>query len=255
MKLDDDVADWIDAAAAWWIRELGPIASELAVPTDEQFPVATAEGMLEAVLRIAGMSDWRFEPVDESDVILDDPMPNMPRPAQAVAMLTPEHDDDTPLPQGGPYPIAYSREDARDPAALIATLARGVSHCLIESAAQEPPCADEQREAFIELGAVLMGFGVILANSTFRFAQYDNGGMHGWSSSARGALGEDALGYALALFVELADTDPKLALTHLAPNPKAAFKWATSQLQGARQGTLERLRVIEPVSTEGGPYR
>lgn len=255
MKLDGEVADWIDAAAAWWIRELGPIGSELALPTAEQFSVATPEGMLEAVLRIAGMSDWSFEPVDESGLVLDDPMANVPRPAQAMAMLTPEQDDDTPLPHGGPYPIPYSREDAGDPTALIATFARGVSHYLLESAAEEPPCADDQREAFIELGAVLMGFGVILANSTFRFAQFDSGGLHGWSSSARGALGEDALGYALALFVELAGPDPKLALAHLGANPKAAFKWASSELRGARQSTLERLRAVQPVTSDGGPYR
>lgn len=255
VKLDAEVADWIDAAAEWWLRELGPIGSELALPTADQFPLATPDALLEAVQRIAGLSDWSFEPIDESGVDLDDPLANVPRPARPVAQLTPESPDDTPLPHGGPYPIPYSREDAGDPTILIATFARGVSHYHIASATEEPPCAEDQREAFIELGAVLLGFGVLLANSTFQFSQYDNGGMHGWTSSARGALGEDALGYALALFVELAATDPKLALAHLRANPKASFKWATSQLHGARQSTLDRLRAVQPIARAQGPYR
>jgi hypothetical protein len=255
VKLDDAVADWIDDAVAWWLHELGPIGSVLAMPIAEQFPDPRPEALFDAVVEIADLRDWRFELVDESEAAVEDPLRNVPRPAQPRAVLVPDPGERSAIPEHGPYPIPYSREEARDPAHLIAGFARGISHYYLYSAADEPPDTEDHHEAYVEIGAVLLGFGVFLANTTFQFQQYDSGGLHGWSWSSRGELGEDALGYALALFVELTASDPKLALAHLAANPKAAFRWARGQLAGARRDTLDHLRAITPPAHDGGPYR
>jgi hypothetical protein len=255
MELDEHVADWIDAAAAWWLRELGPIGEDLALPIDEHFPTNTPEALFEAVIGFADMADWNFELVDESETVMDDPIPNLPRPAFPKAILSPEEEDGEPIPEGGPFPIAYSRELAANPMYLIATFVRGISHYLLYTASEDPPGRDEQREAFVEIGAVLMGFGVFLANTAFRFEQIQDGALHGWSSSTHGALGEDALGYALALHGALAGLDPKRALPHLAANPKAAFKRALVRLEGPRRASVEWLRSVVPASHAAGPYR
>lgn len=255
MKLDDETAAWIDSAMAWWLHQLGPIGGELVLPIDDHFPRGEPQALLEAVLGFAGMGDWRLELVDESDAMMADPLAGMPRPAAPYAIHAPDEPEDRPLPQGGPYPIPYTREDTRDPLRLITSFARSASHYLLYEAEEDPPGEEDDREALVEVGAVMMGFGVFLANSAFRFEQFDNGGLHGWSSSAQGALGEDALGYALAMFVELTGRDAKPALGQLAANPKAAFKWARGQLQGRRRSTVERLRAIVPRPRDEGPYR
>jgi hypothetical protein len=257
VKLDDDVADWIVAAAAWWLRHFGPIdGASLVLPIDAHFPRGTPDGLLAAVTGFAGMEGWRFELVDETDLVVDDPMPHVPRPAFPKVVLVPEDGDAEGVPLGGPYPISCSAEVARDPVALVALLARGVSHYLLSAAPEEVPADDEQREAFVEIGAVLLGFGVFVANDAFSVHKFESaGGLHGWSTASRGVLGEDALGFALALFVELAGADAKVTLAHLSANPKAAFRWAHRRLQRERRADVDRLRAVVPVARGAGPYR
>lgn len=253
MKLDAHVAEWLDSAAAWWLRELGPAGDTLVLPIAEHFATGTPHGIFDAILGLANMRDCNFELVDESDAIVADPLVNMPRPAHPKAIHAPAEDEE--IPASGPFPISFNAELAADPTVLVASFARDVSHYLLYNASEEPPGGDEHRQAFVEVGAVLMGFGVFLANSAVRFRQIDSGGLHGWSTATYGELGEDALGYLLALFVELTAMDAKPALAHLSANPKAAFKWARGQLQGPWRATVERLRAITPASTMDGPYR
>jgi hypothetical protein len=253
MKLEDHVVDWLDDAVAWWLAELGPAATQLALPIDEQFPRRTPDGLLASVLAIGDLAEWKFELVDESDATLADPLANMPRPAGPVPVLSVE--DEVPIAEGGPYPISYTRELAAEPAMMIASLARDVSHYLLYAASEEPPGDDEQRQIYVEVGAVMLGFGVFLANTAVRFQQVESGGLHGWSRSVQGELGEDALGYLLALFVALADADPSIALGHLTANPKAAYKWAHQQLQGPRREIVEQLREVARRAGNDGPYR
>ncbi len=253
MKLAAHVADWIDEAAAWWVRELGPVGSELVLPTDAYFSDPAPQALFERVVELADMADWTFELVDESDAIMDDPMPNMPRPAVPGVVLAEETEEE--LPEGGPYPVHYAEEDTREPMVLVASFARQLSHYLLYAASEDVPGGDDHRPALADVGAVLLGFGVFLANTAVRFQQFDNAGIIGWSAAVDGTLGEDALGYALALFIELADADPKLATEYLAANPRAALKWARTQLQGPRADTLARLRAITPSASHAGPYR
>jgi hypothetical protein len=138
---------------------------------------------------------------------------------------------------------------------MIALLARGASHYLLGSAAEAPTETEEHDEAYVEIGAVMLGFGVFLANAAFEFEQFDDGAMQGWRYASQGVLGQDALGYALALFVELAEVEQKPAIAHLAPNARAAFKWARSQLQGRRRHVVDGLRDVARVPDGDGPYR
>lgn len=253
MKLDAHVADWLDDAVAWWLRELGPLGKTLVLPTPEHFPARGVEALFDAVVEYADLADWSFELVDETGLVMADPMENMPRPAMPIAMLA--TDDDAAIPEGEAYPVAYTDELARDPVALVGSFARSVAHYHLYAAADELPGGEEHRAAFADVGAVMLGFGVFAANTALRFRQIDTGGLHSWSTSTAGVLGEDALGYALALYVSLRDSERKHVLEHLAPNPRAAFKWACTQLDGPRSAVLARLRLIPAPVTEGGPYR
>jgi hypothetical protein len=162
-------------------------------------------------------------------------------------------DRDQELPEDGPYPISFTRE--QDALGLIAGFARDVSHYLLYRASEDPPGGDDERQAFVETGSVLMGFGVFLANCAVRFRQIDTGGLHSWSTTTQGVLQEAELGYLLALFVELRGADDKLAIAHLAPNPRAAFKVSRDLLRGRRRASVDQLRQITSPVPHDGPYR
>jgi hypothetical protein len=68
-------------------------------------------------------------------------------------------------------------------------------------------------------------------------------------------LQEAELGYLLALFVELRGADDKLAIAHLAPNPRAAFKVSRDLLRGRRRASVDQLRQITSPVPHDGPYR
>jgi hypothetical protein len=258
MKLEPAMEDWLLSSTAWWLAELGlPDEPLLVMPTVEYFPGQEPEELLEATFVYAEMTEddgWRFELVDESDgVAIPDPLANMVRPLSAMASR--EREDEGTVSTNGPLPIPYTREDLKDPALFIRLLACAASHYLLHTARDELPGGESAREAIVELGAAMLGFGVILANSASRFEGHQDGLMIGWSSAQLGHLGEDALGYAVALFVELTGIGEKEARRHLGANPKAAFKWALKQLRGPRRAEAERLRSIAPRQRDGEPYR
>jgi hypothetical protein len=255
VKLDDHVADWLFATCAWWLEAFGPLDEvTLVLPTTEHFPDPSPTEVLARMIEYAAMDGWRFEVEDDGALVLDDPMPHVPRPAFPAAALVAEEAPPA-LGEHGPYPIPITREEASDPTLLVATLARGISHYLVQTADEPPSDDDPQREAIVEVSAVLLGFGVFIANTAFRLRKFDDGQLHGWSASAQGQLGEDALGYAVAIFVELGACDERGALAHLQPNARAACKWALGQLRGPRAADLAALREIVPASAAAGPYR
>ncbi len=255
MKLDDAVANWIFSTSEWWIGEFGPVdETALALPIDEYFPDPDPYSILEVVIDACAMrgQGWNFVLADESEAVMDDPMPSVPRPAFPKTTLQAEGHGM--LSPGEALPVPFNAEMANNPVALIASFATSLSHYLLGSASIAPPGGEEHWEATVDLGAVLLGFGIFTANSAFEFNRHEEGLLVGWSSAVRGELGQDALGYALAVFVELSGAKEKDTLTHLETNPKSAFKWAIKQLRGKRSREMERLRAIEP-KPGAGPYR
>ena len=60
----------------------------------------------------------------------------------------------------------------------------------------------------VDLGAVVLGFGIFLANTAFEFQQTSSGGMTGWGYDHRGALGQVEVAYALAIVATAMITAP-----------------------------------------------
>src|SRR5688572_23737825 len=54
-----------------------------------------------------------------------------------------------------------------------------------------------------DLLTVFFGLGVFTANAAFSFQQWTNTATQGWQTERRGYLGEEEIGYALALFALL----------------------------------------------------
>lgn len=237
--VDRKTASWLDDMIAWWIRALGPVAEVLVRPTDEHFPDRTPEGLFAACVRYADMTEWNLELVDDDHL----------SPAAIGDDFDPDEHSGF-LPEGGPYPVSYSRDDSE--VAMIASFARALSHYLLYSPYDELLAGDDERQALVDIGAVMMGLGIFIVNGAVTTADDGAGGR---SIVRVSALDDDSLGYVLAMFAELRDLDDDIVLAHLAPIPRAAFRAGREQLRGRRSDVVVTMRAIVPTKQQVGPYR
>lgn len=244
------MVEWVLSRVGWWLGEFGG-SGQVVLPTEEYFPKREPEGLLEAVAWYADLEGWTFELEDESEgVAIPEAMRGVVHDAAPVPARTRVEEEEE---KRRVCVIPYSQRDLEDPALMLRVLACGVSHHLLQTARGE--VRREEWEAMVEVGAVMLGFGVILANTTSSFSRWEDGLMTGWRSWQAGVLGDDVLGYALAVFITLIGEGEKEALRHLEANAKAAFKVAMKELARERRADVERLRAIEPRERAGGAYR
>lgn len=262
MVPEPDTVDWIFDASHWWLESFGGFehfaaSTLLSSPTVEDFPVdlgltgdALAQDYFAFVKEHTGLGEWPF-------LLAADRAPDVAAALRGMphAMTSAPTSSEAPglLEEGEPLTIPYDPAQLEDPVDLVATMARGVSHYLLPTAATELPGDADEREYFVDLGAVLLGFGVFLANSAFAFQQSSEGMMAGWGFRRRGALSELDVSYSLALVATLLDTADGDIVPHLATNPRGFFKAAKKDIRSKRRADVERLRAVP--SPGGGPYR
>lgn len=261
MLPDEETIDWIFDATAWWIKSFGGLASlaetTLAMPTPAHFPIDArqrprqlADQYLGCVQALSGTQSWPFE-VDlhqgpnVAEILRGVPHGMTSAPTGGVRRA--------PLAEGDPLPIPLDPARLQDAESAIAGLARGVAHYVLQGSALPRPVEDEDLEYLVDLGAVLLGFGVFVANASFRFSQSQEGLMSRWGVSRNGALSELDLAYALALFVVLVEQPERPVRKALRSNPSAFFKDAHKHIRRKRKDDLTMLRGISHGSD--GPYR
>ncbi|MBO6935110.1 MAG: hypothetical protein JJ863_09040 [Deltaproteobacteria bacterium] len=263
MTPDDDMKAWLFGASEWWIGSRGGFTrfadtATIVTPTEDDFPVdldlegaELAEDYFEFVLEHAGLGpDWHFELVLDEGPDVAGALSGIPHhmtgPVTAAEPVAP-------LVEGEALPIPYDVRQLEDPMDLVATMARGISHYLLQSAPTPFPGTDDEREYFVDLGATLLGFGIMLANASFAFHQSEQGMMVGWGYHHRGALGEVELSYLLATMATILELPDGEVVPHLRPNPRSFFKSARKDLTRRRKADLAVLRSVP--STGAGPYR
>ena len=261
MLPSDDLIDWMLESTHWWIESFGGFVffeehTPLVLPVEEDFPVdvslqghALAEDYFVFVQEHAGLNEWSFRLTEETAPNVSDVLRGMPHGMTPGLTLTAEP---ATVRADRPLPIPYSHAQLDDPEDLVASMARGLSHYLLQSAPTEAPGAAEDEAFLVDLGACLMGFGVFLANSAFRFQQSEEGMMIGWGFSRQGALSQLDVSFALALVATLLEVPDGDLLPHLRPNPKGFYKAARKHLHKKCSRDLARLRATPPTH---GPYR
>lgn len=261
MTPDDETIEWIFDMAKWWLQSFGGFqqfagATSIVRPIEEDFPIdlgleghELVEDYFEFAREHARLADWPFLMVDRTEPNVADALRGMPHHMTSAAQPTAEP---AKIAEGDPLTIPYEISLLDDTEALVAAMARGMSHYLLYDAPTELPVEPDEREYVVDLGAVFLGFGVFLANSAFRFKQTEAGTMVGWGYSRRGALSVLDLSYTLALVATLLDVPDADVVPHLSANPKGFFRSGRRQLK-MRRSDLERLRAIS--TAPGGPYR
>ena len=261
---DDEILDWLFGAAEWWVTSCGGYErvarAPVLLPTDEYFPVQAAGDEFDLALTLfdhaklqAGLEDWPLELVVDEEGDPAEVMRGMPHAITSPPTpLDPDAEEDLTLQEGEPLTIPVGVRALSDATVLLATVARGMAHYVINAAAAPPPGDDEQRELYVDLGAVMLGFGVFCANASFRFQQFTEGMMVGWGYSRHGALSQRELSYALALHAIISGAKTRHVARYLESNPRADFKRARKVIEKKRRANLDALRAA---SDAAGPYR
>jgi hypothetical protein len=230
-RIDTDLLEWQVCHWKWLIESLQPYHDldriRLIQPTPLDFPVAakTAEERaaqtFKCIQKHFALDAWpcTLMPFEEADDVMKNILPVLARPEQsngAAGLFE--------VTKQSEVIIRYKPDQTGDPMAMIATMAHELCHYVLATIPHEPPGGWDDHEPVTDLTAVFFGFGIFLANSSFRFSQWQDSHYQGWSASRQGYLSEDALSLALALFCVYRDIDPDLASRHLSTNPRSYFR-------------------------------
>jgi len=191
------------------------------------------------------------------------------QPAQADQSAQPEpqqpqQPSDQPAPSGraavyepdsaAPIRIPVVASDLDDAVVLVAQLATAVARHLAQKTPEPCPWRDEEALFAHEIGAVVLGFGVFLANAALRFHSSEEGVLIGWGYSRSTGFTAFELGYLLAMIEPLHETPEPLLRRHLSANAASAYKKAHRVLRKHHEEALAQLLAISAPHTNG-PYR
>jgi hypothetical protein len=254
----EEFIGWAFQSYRWLLECFGGFSAFretlIVLPTHEHFPINRGDGhefavqVFDLVRAHARMQEWpcrlqtHEDPLDVSEILAG--MPHHGAPVEGAAAGTFSVD-----PERREYVITYSVKQLLSAQSLIATFAHELAHALLSTAPTEQPGGEEAFEPVTDLGAVFLGFGVFLANSSFQFEQFQQGAMIGWGASGMGYLDEAQLSYALAICVSLLGADPEPIAVHLKTNPKVYMGTALEHIAIHHEEDLEALRRV-PAGTE-----
>jgi hypothetical protein len=219
--LDAPRRGWQFETFAWLLRNCGGFAkfaeTTLVLPVEEHFPDRGMKGhagvaaLFRRVREHAGMAEWpcAVEPETETEP---------PR----------VHAGDTDR-----IPIIKYRPEVLEPTPLVATFAHELARHLVETFDEPAPGGDALLEPAIDIAAVFMGFGLFIANSAVRKAEFH--------------LNEGELVHALAMFCLLRNVPPESIDRHLNPHLRKYLRLATRDL-AQYEVEFRRLRAVLPTS-------
>lgn len=258
-SIDTDMLEWEIIRWNWLLANLGARFDfsriPLVMPTRDHFPVGggTPEQNASAIFRrvqtFFGVETWpcRLEPFDEAASLVNNAAPILacPETSQGAAGYFEQN-------ESREIVIRYNRNQLRDPISLIATMAHEVSHYVLATVRVPPPGGNDQREPLTDLTAVLFGFGIFLADSSFHFSQWQSGGYQGWSSRGQGYLSQHALSLALALFCTTKNLPLEPVQKFLTPNPRHYFKAYAKELLKRHGALIAKLQAAEKPAGRAG---
>lgn len=233
--LADGSAEWMQGAFAWAREHFDDEEfiqrSRLVQPSNRDFPgrVDSIHSMAETVFehsqRYAGLQHWPFQLVapesfrPEPPERLDIQEACRRNSSESLAAITAQK----------PIAISYNPQQTMKPEDLASTFAHIMAQHLLIQSGLEPYGGPEFFYESTEVIAVMMGFGVMLANSAYTFrgscARCYNG-----QANRQATLSEAEAVFALALYCHQRGYDHKDATAYLKPYLKGSYKKAIRQI-------------------------
>ena len=258
--LDPAASDWLFDAFAWALRTFGSdhfrSATVLVEPSDRHFPDrikepgALAMKLFERVRAHAGMQGWPCKLALQED----DPrihvastvlIKGAPQGPAGTFRLIASSDG-----AGRQALITINPKKLHDPEGLIATYAHELAHYLAHSVDAPPPGGEACEELATDVLAIVNGFGLFIANTSFRFQQFQSGTVQGWSVGNQGYLNRFEATYALAIFCALKAIPSRQVERHLQRGLIPIYRRAAREVAAAP--ALLALRAIESARNPGG---
>lgn len=150
--------------------------------------------------------------------------------------------------EDGSYAVAISAGEIRNPTVLTTALVRSVAFMFMNESGAYDGIRPAEREPCTDLAAVLLGFGVLVANGSYIYMK----GCGAVQVHSATRMPVDELAVALALFCKLHDVSERAAARHLELTPKEhfeeAFAWASSN------ASVVRLLRAKPRAIEEDGY-
>jgi hypothetical protein len=151
------------------------------------------------------------------------------------------HDD-------GSYTVTMSTGEAKSPVVLTTTMVRAVAFMFLTEADGFAGTLPAEAEPLTDLAAVLLGFGVLMANGSYIYMK----GCSGVQVHAATKMPVDEITLALGIFCRLHDVPERTAAKHLELTPSEHFDegyaWASSN-----HAVMKMLRK-SPRAVHAGEY-
>jgi hypothetical protein len=192
----DSERDWIEQSLHWMVEEFGQpvLRRPVVLPTSEYFPGSYA-GSVDDVRRVLAIVcrhmevdveriDFDFIDDDEHDLVANVPVAVSSRNAAGHFEV-----------RAGRPVVAVASSVARDPVALVATIAHELGHVRLLGE-DRIPVDRQDHEPLTDLLSVFFGLGVFAANAAFRFST----SRAAWQARRLGYLTEPMFGYGLAYY-------------------------------------------------------
>lgn len=144
----------------------------------------------------------------------------------------------------GSYGVTLSTGEARSPVVLTTTLVRAVAHMFLTETHAFAGVPPTEREPLTDLAAVLLGFGVLMANGSYVYVK----GCGGVQVHSATTMPVDEITLALGIFCRLHAMPARTARKHLDATPAAHF-------DKARAWTISNAAALTMLETKPAAVR
>lgn len=234
--IDSDSQEWLIDAFAWALRNADAQVffndTQLVLPTPAFFPERSTSAqemaiqVLQRVIGYAHLNHWPFAlvspdsflPSSQIEPILEGDLRSQSQQQLAQVSQLPT------------LSLTCITPQLNNPEALIGSFAQGISFYLASQIKEPPPGGQECLPQALDVLAIFLGFGIMLANSAYTF-KGSCGSCYNPLANRQAALTEIDTVYSLAIFCQLKQIPSASVKPHLKKYLQSSFNKAMREIE------------------------
>lgn len=254
--VDQVTAEWVLETFAWALQTFDAEEffqrTQLIQPSNEFFPgrVASVEekaaNIFQHTQRYAGLNHWPLQLLSTQQLQADPQCQLPPAPQPMLEHITRDSQLNATnelIPTDQPLQVFYNPQQTLKPEDMAASYAHVLAQHMVVQGRVLPPGGQELFAEASELLAGFMGFGVLLANSSYTI-RGGCGSCYNAMANRQPALTEFDNVFVLALFCRLKNIDNKSATRYLKKHLHKPYKMALKQIDSFPD-QVSRLQAIK----------